>query len=48
VHGVALSQSGKELMRIVDQQVNDEYTKALKEYFKTLDLWMIPISPQAD
>ena len=47
VHGVALSQSGKELMNIVEQQANDEYTEALKNYFKQLDLVMVPISPQA-
>jgi hypothetical protein len=47
VHGVALSQSGKELMKIVEQQANDEYTEALKNYFKQLELSMVPISPQA-
>ncbi len=48
VHGVALSQSGKELMKIVEQQANDEYTEALRAYFKELDLSMVPISPQTD
>jgi hypothetical protein len=44
VPGVALSRSGKELMKIVEQQANDEYTEVLKDYFKTLDLSMVPIS----
>jgi hypothetical protein len=47
VPGVALSQSGKELMKIVEQQANDEYTEALKNYFKQLDLSMVEISLQA-
>ena len=47
VHGVALSVAGKELMKIVDMQPNDTYTAALKEYFNTLHLKMVPITLKA-
>jgi hypothetical protein len=34
VHGVALSWSGKELMNIVDIELNEKYTLALNNFFE--------------
>ncbi len=46
LHGVALSRSGKELLKIVDITRNQEYSFALKDYFKGLDLEMLKITKQ--
>ena len=39
--GVALSHSGRELMKIVDTEEDKKYTDALQEYFKSLNLEMV-------
>jgi hypothetical protein len=47
LHGVALSRSGKELMKIVDIEPAEEYTSALQEYFEMQNLKMVEITKQA-
>jgi hypothetical protein len=44
VHGVALSRSGIELLRIVDIESSSTYTTALIEYFMAQNLQMVGIS----
>lgn len=41
LHGVALSKSGKELLRIVDIQPSENYTTALTDYFTRQGLQML-------
>jgi len=43
LHGVALSRSGKELMKIVDIQPSEKYTNALQEYFEKQQLKMVEV-----
>ncbi len=43
LHGVALSRSGKELLRIIDIQTSEDYTKALTDYFVRQNLQMVGI-----
>jgi hypothetical protein len=43
LHGVALSRSGKELMKIVDIQANEKYTNALQEFFDKQQLKMVEV-----
>lgn len=42
-HGVALSNSGRELLTIVDIEPNDQYTSKLQEYFKSQNLEMVEV-----
>lgn len=44
LHGVALSRSGKELLKIVDAEPNDGYTAALNEFFQKQNLSMVKIT----
>ncbi len=44
LHGVLLSQAGKELLSIVDLEHDEEYTSALQKYFGTLNLQMVKIT----
>ncbi len=43
LNGVALSRSGKELMKIVDVQANEKYTNALQEFFDKQQLKMVEV-----
>jgi hypothetical protein len=43
LNGVALSRSGKELMKVVDIQPNEKYTNALQEYFEKQQLSMVEV-----
>jgi hypothetical protein len=45
-NGVALSNSGKELLKIVDIELNEKYTTALEEYFKSLDIKKVEVNIQ--
>ena len=47
MHGVALSRSGKELMKIVDIEPVEQYTSALQEYLETQKLTMVQITNPA-
>ena len=44
MHGVALSHAGKELLPIVDIEPNEEYTNALREFFKQKKLELVPVA----
>jgi Protein of unknown function (DUF2806) len=44
LHGVALSRSGQELLKIVDIEPSENYTFALQDYFRQMKLEMIEIS----
>jgi len=46
LHGVALSHSGAELLRVVDLEPDDRYTDALKAFFleKKLSMTKLPDS----
>jgi Protein of unknown function (DUF2806) len=44
LHGVALSRSGQELLKIVDIEPLESYTFALQDYFRQMKLEMIEIS----
>ena len=44
LHGVALSNSGKELLNVVDTTPSNSYTNALSEYFKNMGLDMVEIN----
>jgi len=46
VHGVALSRSGMELLRIVDIEPSNNYTTSLIEYFAAQNLQMLEITEQ--
>lgn len=41
LNGVLLSRTGKELLKVVDIEENEQYTAALREYFKSLNLEMV-------
>lgn len=43
LHGVALSNTGKELMKIVDIEPNPKYTTAFEEYLKSLDIQKVEV-----
>ncbi|MBW4528175.1 MAG: DUF2806 domain-containing protein [Phormidium tanganyikae FI6-MK23] len=43
LYGVALSKSGKELLRIIEIQPSEDYTRALTDYFVRQNLQMIEI-----
>jgi hypothetical protein len=42
--GVALSRSGKELLKIVDIETNDLFTDAIKDFFQKRNLSMVEIT----
>jgi Protein of unknown function (DUF2806) len=44
IHGVGFSQSGKELLPIVDIQPNEQYTVALKNFFDTQGMVMTSVN----
>ena len=44
LHGVALSRSGKELLKIVDIETNDLFTVAVKDFFQKQNLSMVEIT----
>ena len=44
VHGVALTQTGQELLKVVELEAVDKYTSALKEYFRRNQLDMIKLA----
>lgn len=44
VHGVAFSQSGKELLQIVDIEPNEAYTAALKDFFDKKGITMTNVA----
>lgn len=46
LHGVALSRSGKELLKIVDIETNDSFTAAIKDFFQKQNLSMVEITNQ--
>lgn len=46
LYGVALSLSGKELLKIVDIETNDLFTDALKDFFQKQNLSMVEITKQ--
>ena len=48
VHGVALSKSGRELLQIVDIIPDDQYTKALGEYFENRKLTMTLVAEKQE
>ena len=41
LNGVALSRTGKELLKVVDIEEDEKYTAALQKYFKSLNLEMV-------
>jgi len=46
LHGVALSRSGKELLKIVDIETNDLFTAAVKDFLQNQNLSMVEITNQ--
>jgi len=44
IHGVALSQAGRELLKIVEVEPIDNYSNDLRSYFEKQKLRMTPIS----
>lgn len=48
VHGVALSNSGKELLNVIDLEPDERYTAALKEFFgkQELDIVEVKVQPK--
>ena len=42
VHGVAMTEAGKELSRVVEKQPVPAYSKKLQEFFESLDMQMVP------
>jgi hypothetical protein len=44
LNGVALSRSGKELLKIVDIETNDLFTAAIKDFFQKQNLLMVEIT----
>ncbi len=46
VHGVALSQAGRELLKIVDLEPTDSYTADLRAYFEKNKLKLMPVLRQ--
>lgn len=44
LHGVALSRSGRELLKIVDIEPNEKYTLELREFFAKRQLQMVEIT----
>ena len=44
ISGVALTQSGRELLRIVSLEPMNEYTQALMKFFQTKNLQMIEVA----
>lgn len=44
LHGVALSRTGKELMKIVDVESNDKYTTSINEYLNGLNIQKVMVT----
>lgn len=48
LHGIALSKSGKELLKVVNIQSSENYTSALTDYFAWHNLQMLEINKRSE